>query len=84
MNFNKLRRKIILHRLIYYYPEKVREEFIPELTISDAEYDRLEREYNKLCKEKEYVNLFNHMIELDFSNTEVLVHVYPYIKKGYI
>lgn len=84
MNSKDLKRKLILYRLMYYYPEKVKEDKVKELTISDAEYDKLEIEYSKLCKEEGCSNLFDRMVELEFKRVDVITTVYPYIKEGYI
>lgn len=47
--FNYLSWRLLAHKLMYYYPEKVHPSWQKELDISDADYDALEQEYLRLC-----------------------------------
>lgn len=79
---------IIEYKIMYYYPELIREGFRPGLTISDDEYDKLEIEYLSLCKKLGLPNTVVHkcypgldeetidwreMFEVDF--TRPVVHL---------
>lgn len=80
----KLSWTILEAKLLYYYPEKIKEEYHEKLEISDAEYDALEIEYLTLCRTLGRENTLVHkvyegfedvagdgMIEVDFSRPSV-------------
>lgn len=77
--------QLIEYKIMYYYPELIKEGYHPGLEISDDAYDALEVEYLKLCKELGQKNTVVHksysglkvdgpgMFEVDF--TRPVVHL---------
>jgi hypothetical protein len=51
---------LIEYKIMYYYPEVIKEGYHPGLTISDDEYDKLEIEYLTLCKKLNVANTVVH------------------------
>jgi len=77
--------RIIECKIMYYYPDLIKEGYHPGLEISDDDYDAMEIEYLKLCKELGQKNTLVHkrypglevdgpgMFEVDF--TRPIVHL---------
>lgn len=66
--------KIIEHKLMYYYPDKVAPEHHETLVISDESYDLLEKEYLSLCCA---LDLPNTVVHKGNSNTPVNGEMVP-------
>lgn len=64
--FNSPLDNLIAYRIIYYYPEKVRESLHKYLEIPDGDYDQLEREFLK-DKPDHYLN---EWLEVDFKHPD--------------
>lgn len=80
----KLSWLIIEHKILYYAPRGLSEDFIAGYAISDAEYDDMEKEYLGLCRDLGFSNSVVHkkhpgyedvlgdgMNEVDFSRPSV-------------
>lgn len=61
--------RLIEWKLMYYYPEKVAEEFHEMLSISDDIYDQYELEYLKLCRK---LNLPNTVVHKSYAGFKVM------------
>ncbi len=75
---------LIRHKIVYYYPELVAEKYQQKYSITDDEYDKLEKEYLTLCLRLGLENTVAHktypdigevpgkgMMEVDFSRPSV-------------
>lgn len=63
---------LIEHKIMYYYPELIKEGYRPGLTISDDTYDELEIEYLSLCKK---LNASNTVVHKSYPGLEIGVDV---------
>ena len=58
--YTELGWRLIEHKLMYYYPELIDEDYHKGLTIPDDEYDDLEIRYLTLCKKFGFNNTVVH------------------------
>lgn len=65
--FVELSWKIIESKMVYYRPDLVHKDHIAKLTISDAEYDRLENEYKRLANKLNLPASAHEMVGFDLD-----------------
>jgi hypothetical protein len=87
-------KRIILHKAIYYYPEKFSTSTINKWEVNDNTYDSEEKWYLMLCKLLNHPNMLVHdldktssyyvpgpgMMEVDFTRADVIQALKPFIK----
>lgn len=59
--------KIIEYKLMYYRPDLVHDSWHKDLTISDSDYDKIEEEYIKMCRELKLTPTVTEMVGIDLT-----------------
>lgn len=77
--------RILELKLGYYRPELVNKELLPQITVPDAEYDKLEDEYRKLCAAEGVEPTAADMVDFDVDrpSCKAVLALYKMDKKEF-